>query len=389
MDRELRGRFAIVGVAESALGKVAGRSLLSLQAEAATAAVADAGLPKDAVDGIFTAMPLGLANMAGTLVSEYLGLRPRYTDATMIGGPSFVAQVGHAMAALHAGQITAALIVYGSTQRSDRWRRPEGVWGSKEPPLQWEVPYGLPQPIGGYAMMAQRHMHLYGTTSEQMAQVAVAARQWAQLNPKAASREPLSVEDVLASPMLTTPLHVLDCCLISDGGGAVVLTSAERARDLPKSPVYVLGYGEVQSHNCITQMSELTSSAAGLSGQQAYDMSGLGPRDMDVIELYDNFTIAVLMELEDLGFCPKGEGGRFVESIGIGPGGKFPLNTSGGGLSYCHPGMFGIFLLIEAVRQLRGEAGDRQVRHAKTALVHGVAGVLSAHSTVVLGAEVE
>ena len=230
-------------------------------------------------------------------------------------------------------------------------------------------------------------MHLYGTTAEQLAAVAVAARKWAMVNPKALRRTPLTVAEVLASPMISTPLHALDCCLLTDGGGAVVVTSAERVRSLPKPPIYVLGSGATQTHEAITNMPELTETAARLSGQLAYGRAGMKPGDMDVVQIYDSFTITVLLSLEDLGFCGKGEGGAFVLDGRIAPSGPFPLNTSGGGLSYCHPGMFGIFLMIEAVRQLRGECGERQVPGAATALCHGTGGQLSTAATLILGRE--
>jgi acetyl-CoA acetyltransferase len=242
-------------------------------------------------------------------------------------------------------------------------------------------------PIGGYALAASRHMAKFGTTSEQLAQIAVSTREWAARNPKARFRAPLTVDEVLSSPLQASPLHKLDCCLVTDGAGAVVVTSAERARDLAKPPAYVLGAATASTHSMISQMPDLTVTAGAVSGADAYRQAGINPSDVDVVELYDSFTITVLLALEDLGFCPKGEGGRFVEDGRLGPGGAFPAQTSGGGLSYCHPGMFGMFLLVEAVRQLPGEGGDRQVAGAEVAVAHGCGGVLSSTSTVVLGTE--
>jgi acetyl-CoA acetyltransferase len=230
-------------------------------------------------------------------------------------------------------------------------------------------------------------MHQYGTTSEQLAEIAVAARKWASLNPLAAMRGPLTIQDVLASPMMCTPLHLRDCCLVNDGGGAVIITTAERARNLRKKPVWVLGCGEAHTHRSITGMADLTVTPARDSGERAFRAAGLSPSDIDVLELYDSFTITVLLQLEDLGFCPKGEGGRFVEGQRLAPGGLRPANTNGGGLSCLHTGMFGIFLLIEAARQLRGECGSRQVPAARTALCNGIGGSLASSGTVILGVD--
>jgi acetyl-CoA acetyltransferase len=242
-------------------------------------------------------------------------------------------------------------------------------------------------PVGAYALAASRHMHLYGTTSEQLAEIAVATRAWAALNPKALYRDPLAIADVLGSRWISYPLHLLDCCLVTDAGGAVVLTSAERARDCRSHPVLVLGFGEAHDHALISQMPDLTHGPGRLSGPRAFAMAGVRHADVDVAEVYDSFTYTVLLSLEDLGFCKKGEGGAFVSSQRTAPGGAFPLNTSGGGLSYTHPGMFGVFTVIEAVRQLRHDyagQGVRQVADARIALVHGTGGVLSATGTVIL-----
>jgi acetyl-CoA acetyltransferase len=250
---------------------------------------------------------------------------------------------------------------------------------------QFETPYGMPFPIGQYALIAARHMHQFGTTSAQLAEVAVAARRWAQLNPKAWSRGPLEVKDVLASRMIADPLHKNDCCLVTDGGGAAVLTSASRARDAAKRAIRVLGAGESHTHWRISQMPDLTVSAGARSGRDAFAAAGITPADVDFIEPYDSFTITVLMALEDLGFCAKGEAGEFVADGRLRPGGALPAVTSGGGLSYNHPGALGLLLLVEAVRQLRHEADGRQVPGARIGVVHGVGGFLSTAGTVVLG----
>ncbi|GCE22357.1 acetyl-CoA acetyltransferase [Dictyobacter kobayashii] len=375
-------RAAIVGVAESDLGRTPDKTVLQLQAQAAQAALADAGLDFNDVEALF-----GAGNWAWStnlMLAEYLGLQPKYTDSTNIGGSSFEAHIGHALAGIEAGLFEVALITYGSTQRSDRSRqRGHTAFKLTE---QYEPLFGLPTPVGAYALAAMRHMHEYGTTSEQLAEVAVATRKWASMNEKAMMRDPISIEDVLNSRWVAEPLHLLDCCLVTDGGGAVVVTSAERARTTRKAPVWILGHGESHTHNTIANMPDLaTHRAAITSGQAAFAMAGLTPNAIDVAEIYDSFTITVLLTLEALGFCGRGEGGAFVSGQRTAPGGLFPMNTNGGGLSYCHPGMYGIFLLIEATRQLRGECGARQVEGARIALAHGTGGVLSSAATVILG----
>lgn len=373
-------RAAIVGVAESDIGLTPHLTVLSQQAVAAKAALDEAGMAKNDVDALFCAGDWWAPSMT---LAEYLGLQPRYTDCTNIGGASFEAHVGHAAAAIEAGLIDVALITYGSTQRTSRTRnRPRPA----ELTLQFEAPYGLPMPLGGYALAAMRHMHEYGTTSEQLAEVAVAARNWAALNPRAYHRDPITVADVLASPVICEPLHKLDCCLVTDGGGAVVVAAEDRWPDVPTRPVIVLGHGETHTHATIIGMPDLTVTGAVHSGPAAMAMAGVGHEDIDLLEVYDSFTITVLLTLESLGFCRPGESGGFVAGGRTGPGGDLPMNTNGGGLSYTHPGMYGIFLLIEATRQLRGDfSGRRQVPDAELALVHGTGGVLSSASTVVLG----
>jgi len=373
---------AIAGVAESDLGEVAPKTAMQLQAEAAREALTEAGLTLADVDGLFSA---GGETFAPSMaVGEYLGIRPRYTDSTNIGGSSFVVHAGHAYRAIQAGLCDVALITYGSTQRSQA-SRTLGRSGAMRGTGQFEGVWGLPLPVGAYALAATRHMHEYGTTAEQLAEVAVATRRWASLNPKAFMRDPITVEDVLSSRWISAPLHLLDCCLVTDGGGAVVIVSARRARDLRKPPVWILGHGESHTHLGISSMPDLTTTPAEHSGRTAFAMAGLSPADVDVTELYDSFTITVLLTLEALGFCGRGESGEFVSGQRTAPGGDFPLNTNGGGLSYCHPGMYGIFTLIEATRQLRGECGERQVDGARVALANGTGGVLSSAATVVMG----
>jgi acetyl-CoA acetyltransferase len=374
---------ALVGAAESDLGRVPGKTAIQLAAEASARALADAGLSKADVDGLFT---FGFGRMGSVQFGEYLRIRPRYSDSSFMGGSTPVAFVGHAAAAIAAGLCEVALVCYGSTQASDAARRLGG--GPEDPRLpssQYERPFGMPTPLGAYALAATRHMAVYGTTAEQLAEIAVATRKWAAMNPVAMMRDPLTIADVLASPVIASPLHRLDCCLVTDGGGALVLTTRERARDVRRPPVVILGVAETHTHQIISQMPDLTVTGAAQTGPRAFAMAGLTPHDIDVTEIYDSFTITVLLTLEDLGFCKKGEGGAFVSGQRTAPGGEFPLNTQGGGLSYCHPGVFGIFTVIEGVRQLRHECGPRQVADAEIALCHGTGGVLSASGTAILG----
>jgi acetyl-CoA acetyltransferase len=382
--KALRGSTVIAGVATFGCGETPGFTDMELLARAARAAVLDAGLKMSDIDGICTAS--ASATMWAMPVVEYLGLRPRYIDSTMLGGSSFIAHLLPAMHALQSGQCNAVLVCYGSAQRSAQFGRREiGAARRWLDPQPYEAPYEPMQPLSSYALAASRHMFEFGTTRRQLAEVAVAARAWASLNPEAFMRDPLSIDDVLAARMVSDPLSVRDCCLVTDGGGAYVLVRADRARDLPKPPVYVLGNATAVWNRQISSMHDLTVTAASQSGRQAYAMAGLSAKDIAVVQVYDAFTINTLLFLEDLGFCKKGEAGSFVENGGIAPGGHLPVNTNGGGLSCVHPGMYGIFALIEAVRQLRGDCGERQIAGAVTALAHGNGGTLSSQATAILG----
>lgn len=378
-----RNATFVVGVAETPLGEVPDQTAYSMAATAAREALAEAGLGLRDVDGLFTCY---MGDEGTVQLAEYLGIEPRYADSTDIGGASFEAHVHHALLALEAGRCEVALVLFASRQRTLRSRSIAAPAGSGEPDLtqQFETPAGLPMPIGHYAMVAARHMFEFGTTSEQLAEIAVAAREWARLNPKAWSRDPLTIDDVLASRLIADPLHRHDCCLVTDGGGAIVLTGAARARDAARHPVRVIGAGESSTHWNYSQWRDMTVSAGVVSGKEAFSMAGITPADIDVLEPYDSFTITVLLALEDLGFCPKGQGGDFVQDGRLRPGGGLPAMTSGGGLSYCHPGALGLLLLVEAVRQLRSEASARQVPDARIAVAHGVGGLLSTAATVVL-----
>jgi acetyl-CoA acetyltransferase len=382
--KDLRGRIAIVGVGTAGCGEARGMSDLEILAQAAKAAVEDAGLAIKDMDGLCT------ANLNAAMwplnVVEGLGLRPKFVEGTNIGGAAFVAHQLPAMLALDAGVCDAVLVCYGSTQRTATFGRRERVAARNLlDPNPFEGPYQPFNPPSSYALIAARHMYQYGTTRRQLAEVAVAARKWAQLNPEAFSRDPLDIDTVLKARMISDPFTVYDCCLVTDGAAAYVMTRADRAKDLKKKPVYILSNATAVWHCSIAGMRDLTVTPAKESGERAFAAAGLGPKDIDVVQIYDAFTINTILALEDLGFCKKGEGGPFVENGAIAPGGKLPVNTNGGGLSCVHPNMYGAFATIEAVRQLRGECGERQVKGVKTAVVNGNGGSsASSQSTSVL-----
>ncbi len=375
------GKTAVVGAYEHPTRFAPDKTAFQLHAESARGALEDAGLAIKDVDGFFTSGvgPIGILSLAG-----HLNLRPSYVDSQAIGGSSFVSHCLHAAAAIDTGLCRVALVTYGSTAASERFAIGTGAGGFVlEPPDNFEAPFG-PTIVGSYALVAQRHMHEYGTTSEQLAEIAVTMRRHASLNPQAKYRDPITVEDVLASRVISSPLHLLDCCVISDGGGALVLTSLERARDLKKPPVVVLGAAEALRHAEIATR-DLLDIAARQSGPLALARAGITHADIDLAMVYDSYTITVLATLEALGFCAPGEGGAFCAGGRIGLGGALPVNPDGGGLSSNHPGMRGIFLVIEATRQLRGECGPRQVKDATLALVHGTGGMLGQrHSGVTM-----
>ncbi|MWB77530.1 thiolase [Pseudooceanicola sp. 216_PA32_1] len=384
MTENLRGKVAIAGVGQAGLGKAEGFTELEILAQAAHAAVADAGLQMRDIDGLATASVL--APMWAMPVIEYLGIKPAFIDSTMLGGSSFVAHLMPAIHALTSGECNAVLVCYGSTQRTSSVSR-KVIAGVRRDfdPQPYEYPYEPLNPLSTYAMAAARHMHEYGTTRENLADVVVAARAWARLNPEAQRRDPLTREEVLAAKMVSDPLSALDCCMVNDGAAAFVLVRADHARDLPNPAIHVLGNATRVFARQGSSLPSLTETAAVASGQEAFRMAGVSPSEIDVAEVYDAFSINTILFLEDLGFCPKGEGGRFVADGGIAPGGRLPVNTNGGGLSCIHPGMYGAFIMIEAVRQLRGTCGDRQVAGAELALVHGNGGTLSSQSTAILG----
>ena len=379
----ISGKIALAGAYEHPTRWAPDKSESLIMAECARGALEDAGLELSDVDGLFAAsMSMGIMGVVS--LAEYLNIKPRYLDGTNIGGSSFVAHVNHAAAAIHAGLCEVALILYGSTAASNAMAIGTGLGGGgRDPNTAFLSPYGMTT-VGSYALIAQRHAHLYGTRPDQLAEIAVTMRRHASLNPEAKMQNLITVDDVLESRMISTPLHLLDCCIISDGGGALIVTSLERARDLAQAPVVLRGCGEAVCHQEMGAPDLLTI-AARQSGEQAFAMSGIRHDEVDLCTLYDSFTITALVTLENLGFCKPGEGGAFVEEGRIGLGGALPVNPDGGGLSSNHPGMRGIFLVIEAVRQLRGGLGPRQVADAEIALVHGTGGTLgSLHSGATL-----
>lgn len=380
MSMDLRSTAAIAGVGLYGLGEAPGETHMEIMARAVKIALEDAGIELAEVDGLFTTNMNNL--LAGPSVAEYFGLVPRVTDATNFGGSAFVAYLQSASMAIATGLCEVALICYGSNQRTA-----SGKLHSPVEPQPYEAPYQPRNPITAYALATARHMHEHGTTRRDLAEVAVSMRDWAQRNPDAFLRDPLSVDEVLAARMVADPLSVRDCCLVTDGGGAVVLVSAARAAQMRKSPVWVRGFGVAHTHKSIMEMPDLTVTPAAISGPLAFGMAGVQPADIDVVELYDAFTINPILFMEDLGFCAKGQGGRLFAEGHTRPGGRIPVNTNGGGLSCTHPGMYGIFTVIEAVQQLRGEAGARQVSDCTLALVHGNGGTLASQATGILGLE--
>ena len=386
-------RTRIVGADVSDYPVTPDLSMLDHHVLATRKALADAGLKLTDVDGLIIAGGGGIGGLSPMGLAEYLGLRPTFVDGLSVGGSSFVYHAARAALAVGTGLCEVAVVAMGQTGKSGT-RAPRGMRGGGGGggmpqgfgSFFWDSLAGLPL-IGAYAMAAQRHMHEYGTTSEDLAEIAVAARYHAHMNPRAQYQDLITIDDVLNSRWVAEPLHLLDCCVVSDGGGAYVVTTKERAKDLPKPAVKMLGYGERVGHAGIGTMPNFTQTAAADTGKQAFAMAGLTPADIECAELYDSFTITVALLLEDLGFCKKGEVGDFArEHLRV--GGPLPINTDGGGLSAVHPGMRGMFLMTEAVRQVRGEGAPMAVANpngVETCLVHGVGGQLSSHATLIVG----
>lgn len=378
MENFPRAKTAIVGAATFGIGEAPGFDAIDIAVHASIKALKSAGLKPADADALFICLPNDF--LSGLTFAQHLGIHPKITDNNRTGGSAFQTHVMWAALALEAGLCDVAVIAYGSTQKTA-----SGKLQSAAKPDPYEGPYRPKLPVTAYALSAARHMHQYGTTPEQLAEVAVAARQWAKLNPEAFTRGDLTIEDVLNARRVADPFGVRDCCLVTDGAAAIVMTRADRAKDLAQKPAYVLGSAAATFHNNISSMPDLTVSAASDSGPRAFAQAKVKPSDIDVLELYDAFTINPILFLEDLGFCPKGEGGRFVSDGKLRPGGSLPVNTNGGGLSCVHPGMYGLFTIVEATQQLMGLAGARQVKDAKLAVAHGNGGFLSSQATVILG----
>jgi len=384
----LKNKVAIVGVGESDIGRVPNMTGLGLNAQAAKRALDNAGLKVCDIDGLLTAYSFTEPYfMLGSVMCEYLGLKPRYNASMVVGGASPAVMLKHAAEAIAAGQAETILVCAGENRATGQTRDAAMAALLAVGHPYFEQPYGGSIP-GYYAMIARRHMHVYGTTREQMAKLAVQTREHALLHPNAHMKTPLTVEQVLSAKPIADPLGMLDCCLISDAGGAFIVTSAERAADLKAKPIYLQGIGEYHTHEHLMCAPSLTEFGATESGRIAYEMAGLGPKDMDFAELYDCFSIVPMIELEELGFCGRGESGPFVAEGNTRIGARLPINTHGGMLSHAHAGAAGgLFGIVEAVRQLRGGLGARQVEGAEVALVHNEGGILSSHCTLILASD--
>ena len=369
---------AIVGAAETTeLGKIPDLSQIQLHADAALNTLADAGLQAKDIDGVATAGESPIA------IAHYLGIAPRWVDGSSVGGCSFMLHVRHAAAAIEAGYADTILITHGESGRSGVGRG-GGGGGRASLPAQFEGPYGGMGPTTMFTIGVLRYMKQYGMTHEQLAMVAVVQREWAGLNPRASFRDPITVEDVLASRMIAYPFHLFECCLVTDGGGALIMTKAERAKDFPNKPVYILGSGESVESPMVSQMKDLTSSQAfRIAGGEALRSAGIGHDDVDHLMVYDAFAHLPIWGLEDLGFCERGEAAGFIEDGNTRLGGKLPLNTNGGGLSYMHSGMYGMYALQESVRQMRGTA-PAQVPDAEISVCLGVGGMFAASGCIVM-----
>jgi acetyl-CoA acetyltransferase len=370
--------IAIVGAAETTeMGRIPGLSQIGLHADAALNAMQDCRLTPADIDGVAT------AGETPTTVAHYLGITPKWVDGTAVGGCSFMIHVRHAAAALESGLCRTVLITHGESGRSGIARsRPATSPGSLAG--QFEAPYGPMGPPTLFTIPVLRYMKTYGLTHEQLAMVAVIQREWAAKNPRATFKDPVTVEDVLSSRMIAYPFRLLQCCLVTDGGGALILTTAERARDFPTKPVYLLGTGESVETPMISQMADFTSSRAfRVAGAKAFEESGIIHSDVDHLMIYDAFAHLPIYGLEDLGFCKPGEAASFIWERNTAPGGRLPLNTNGGGLSYMHSGMYGMYALQESVRQMRGTA-PAQVPGARISVCHGVGGMFAASGTIIM-----
>ena len=384
---KLRGKTAVVGLAESGCGLASGWSAMEIMANAVHDALNDAGIKLEEVDGVFAAT--AFHSMAAMSLSEYLGVKPKFADGSQIGGSSFLSHILTAAMALDAGLINVAVVAYGSNQKS------VGGFKTISEAMPYEAQYQPRMPVSAYALAAKRYMHEFGASREDLANVTIAARDWALLNPRAYTHQdgPITVNDVLSARPIVDPLGKLDCCLVTDGGAAIVMTRSDRAKDTKNTPIYLLGAAMEHHHRMISEMPDLVRTSAIESGKRAFGMSGYKANDMCTVQLYDAFTINTLLFLEDLGFCKKGEAKELVKNKNIGPDGNLKVNTNGGGLSCVHPGMYGLFVTLEALRQLRNASGDDVgerleggwVDNAKLSVAHGNGGVLSSQVTNIWG----
>ncbi len=378
---------ALVGYGETALGIVPNRSPLELTVDATLAAIDNAGLARKDIDGLITCNSLVQPIMYhAEATAEYLGLRPRHCFTVGTGGGTTYTAIRYAAAAIAEGLASTVVVAMADSMRSFMTRDQAMIVQASAGHPAYEQPYG-PSVPAYYALIARAHMAQFGTTEAQFAEAMVSSRAWAAMNPTAQYRELVTADDVLASRSIADPLKLLDCSIVSDGGGAVVLMSAERAADVCEKPIQLLGFGEGHAYEHVSQAQDLTTSAAVMSGQAAYEQAGIGPADVDLAQLYDCFTPALLIQLEDLGFCEKGAGGQYLQSGITKPGGALPVNTHGGMLSHCHPGNPGAFFgLTEAIRQLWGQAGERQQQNLQHVLLHAQGGIMSSHATLIIGA---
>jgi acetyl-CoA acetyltransferase len=375
--------IAVVGAAETTrMGKIPDLSVIGLHADAALNAMADCGLKPSDIDGVAT------AGENPTAIAHYLGITPTWADGTSVGGCSFMLHVRHAAAAINEGLCNTVLITHGESGRSRIGAggfRPGG--GGSSLPGQFEAPFGPAGPPTMFTIPVMRYLKTYGLTEVDLAWVSVIQREWAAKNPRASFKDPITVDDVLNSPMIAWPFRMLMCCLVTDGGGALILTSAERARDFPTKPVYIVGTGESVETPMVSQMEDFTSSKAfRVSGRKAFAEAGISHADVDHLMIYDAFAHLPLYGLEDLGFCKPGEAAAFIRERNTAIGGKLPLNTNGGGLSYMHSGMYGMYAMQESVRQMRGIA-PAQIPGAKISVSHGVGGMFAASGTVIFSNE--
>jgi acetyl-CoA acetyltransferase len=375
---------AVVGAAETTeMGRIPDMSAIQLHADAALNTLKDAGLKPTDIDGVAT------AGASPTELAYYLGITPTYADGTSVGGCSFMLHVRHAAAAINEGLCNTVLITHGESGRSRVGAGGgfRGGGGNSSLAGQFEQPYGPVGPPSMFTIPALRYLKTYGLTEEDLAWPAVIQREWAGMNPRASFRDPITLDDVLNARMIAWPFTMLMCCLVTDGGGALILTSAERAKDFPQKPIYILGTGESVETPMVSQMEDFTSSKAfRVSGMKAFAEAGIGHADVDHLMIYDAFSHLPLYGLEDLGFCKPGEAGAFIRERHTAPGGTLPLNTNGGGLSYMHSGMYGMYAMQESVRQLRGVA-PAQVPNAKISIAHGVGGMFGASGTIVFSNE--